>query len=49
MTQEEVKEISDRLEKFTKETTATKEIARQTLIDAGFVKQNGEATALYRN
>ena len=48
MSQEEAKEILERLKKYTEETTSSKEKALQALIDAGLVKDDGQQTDLYK-
>ena len=49
MNEEEAKQSIANLEKYTAETTSTKEKARQALIDAGLVKSNGQPTDFYKN
>ena len=49
MSKEEAQKIIDRLKKYTEETTSSKEKARQALMDAGFITENGQPTDLYKN
>jgi hypothetical protein len=48
MNQEDTQKIIERIKKFTKEVTSSKEKALQTLVDAGLAKPNGQPTDLYK-
>ena len=49
MSKEDAQRILDKLKKYTEKTTSTKERARQALMDAGLVQENGQPTDLYKN